>query len=110
MKFFSKITKKPNAVIKQVKDGLKIVSQKKICTFINGEYETDNPEIIAILKAHPNQFAADSPWNPVEKPIGNKVRYELLKYNELLIEAKKEGIKSKKKAEIIKALNEKEVI
>ncbi len=110
MKFFSKITDKPNSVIKQVKDGLKVVSQKRVCVFRNGEYDTDDPKIIEILQARPDQFATNHPWKPVaEKPIGNKVKYELLKYKELLIEAEKAGIKSKKKKEIIETLNKKEV-
>jgi len=112
MKFFSRITNKPNSVIQQVKDGLKVVSNKRICVFNNGEYETDDPEVIRKLKAHPEQFRTDHPWK-VEKPIeklGTKVKFELLKYTDLLVKAKEAGIKSKKKADIIKALNEKEVI
>ena len=107
MKFYSKITNKPNSVVEQVKDGLKVVSQKRICTFINGEYETEDPKIIEKLKAHPDQFRTDHPW---PKPIGNKVKYELLKYQELLMGAKKAGIKTYKvkKEVIIEALKRKE--
>ena len=113
MKFFSRITNKPNSVIQQVKDGLKVVSNKRICVFNNGEYETDDPKIIEILQAHPNQFATDHPWNPVGDKViakvGNKVEFELLKYKELLIKAKEAGINTykMKKEAIVKALNEK---
>ena len=109
MKFYSKITNKPNSVISQIKDGLKVVSNKRVCVFHNGEYETDDPKIIEILQAHPDQFRTDHPWKPVEK-LGTKVKFELLKYADLLAKAKEAGIESKKKAEIIKALNEKDVM
>ena len=107
MKFYSRITNKPNSVVEQVKDGLKVVSQKRICTFINGEFETEDPKIIEKLEAHPDQFRTDRPWN---QPIGNKVKYELLKYQELFIKAKEAGINpyKMKKGAIIEALKRKE--
>jgi len=110
MKFYSKITNRPNSVIKQVKAGLKVVENKRICVFHNGEYETDDPKIIEILQEHPNQFRTDHPWKPTEKPLGKKTNFELLKYQDLLVRAKEVGIKSKKKKEIIEFLNKKEVI
>ena len=107
MKFYSKITNRPNSVIEEVKDGLKVVSQKRLCTFFNGELETNDQRVIQKLLAKPNLFKT-TPWNEPVK-VGNKIKYELLKYAELLIEAKKAGIESKKKKEIIEALNKKEV-
>ena len=107
MKFYSQITKEPNAVIVQVKDGLKIVSQEQLCVFINGEFETDDPKLIETLQKRPDLFRTDHPW---DKPIGNKVKFELLKYKELLIKAKGAGIKTHKvkKEVIIEALKRKE--
>ena len=106
MKFYSKITKKPVSVIEEIKDGLKIVKQTRICVFIKGVCETDDPKVIEKLKAHPNKYRTDRPWK-LPEDLGTKVKYELLKYKELLIEAEKAGIKSKKKKEIIEALNKK---
>jgi len=123
VKFFSRITNKPNSVIEQIKDGLKIVSQKRICVFINGEYETNDPKIIEKLKAHPDRFRTDGPWlSPLKEAtlierIGlgglnmeSKVKSKLLQYQELLIKAEKAGIKTHKmkKEAIIEALIKKE--
>lgn len=101
MKFYSQITKEPNAVIEQVKYGLKIVSQKQWCIFINGELETDDPELIKKLQARPDLFRTN-PWN-VDI---HKVDFNTLKYEVLVDTAKKLGIKTygMKKEEIIKAL------
>ena len=107
MKFYSRVINKPNSVIKEVKDGLKIVKQTRICVFQNGEFETEDPKIIEKLQAHPNLFRTDQPW---PKPLGNKVKYELLKYKEIYKKAQDAGInphKMKKEA-IIEALIKKE--
>ena len=48
MKFYSKITKKPESVIEQIKDGLKIVKQTRVCVFKEGVCETNDPKVIAI--------------------------------------------------------------
>lgn len=62
LKFYSQIKTKPNAVIKQIKDGSKIVESKCICIFQNGVLETNDPEIIAELEKHPNLFRTDKPF------------------------------------------------
>jgi len=123
VKFFSRITNKPNSVIEEIKDGLKIVSQKRICVFQNGEFETEDPKIIEKLQKRPDLFRTDGPWLPplrkttlIERigldggNMGPKVKFELLKYKELYIKAKEAGInphKMKKEA-IIMALQKKE--
>jgi len=114
VKFYSVIANKPHAIMDgfRMKDGIKVAG-KQLCTFINGELETDNPEIIKRLQARPELFRADHPWNPVGDKVvgkvGNKVEFELLKYKELLIKAKEAGINTykMKKEAIVKALNEK---
>jgi len=56
LKFYSQITDKPNSVITQTKDGNKLVESKLVCTFINGELETEDPEVIEYLEGHPDKF------------------------------------------------------
>jgi len=122
MKFYSKRNTKgkPNTVVEEVKNGLNIVSQKQLCVFINGECEVEDPGVIQKLLAKPNQFRA-SPWTIDTHGTGDciceekiceecKIDYSSLKYNELLAKAKEAGIKTKKKEEIIKSLQEKEVM
>jgi hypothetical protein len=62
MKFYSKIVNKPESVITEVKDGLKIVSRKMLCQFWNGVCEVEDPEVIKKLQAHPERFRTDKPW------------------------------------------------
>jgi len=92
MKFYSKITKKPESVIEQIKDGLKVVKQTRVCVFKEGVCETNDPKVIEKLQAHPEYFRTDHPWKEL-KPIGNKVKLKVLK----------------KKKEIVKALNDKQI-
>ncbi|MCJ7790525.1 MAG: hypothetical protein MUP69_10210 [Candidatus Atribacteria bacterium] len=103
MKFYSQITNKPNAVITQVKDGLKLVSSKQLGVFINGELETNDPELIKKLQSKPDMFRTDHPWN---EKVESKVDFKTIKYDVLVDTAKKLGIKTygMKKEEIIEAL------
>ena len=112
MKFYSVIANKPHAIMDgfQIKDGTKVAG-KQLCTFVNGELETDNPEIIKRLQARPELFRTDHPWGEKgEVKVGNKVNFKLLQYQELLIKAKEVGINTykMKKEAIIEALKRKE--
>lgn len=62
MKFYSRITRQPESVQIEVKDGLKVISRKRLCMFENGVCEVEDPEIIEKLKAHPEKFRTDHPW------------------------------------------------
>lgn len=62
MRFYSRIVRKPESIITEIKDGLKVVSRKRMCQFHNGVCDTENPEVIALLKKHPNKFRTDKPW------------------------------------------------
>jgi len=62
LKFFSKVTRKPNAIIEEVRHGTKLIEQKCICTFINGVLETDDPKIIKKLEERKDLFRTDRPW------------------------------------------------
>ena len=59
MRFYCRITKKPNVVTEQVKHGLQVVSSKKLCTFIDGQLDTEDPHVIEKLKARPDLFGLD---------------------------------------------------
>ena len=84
MRFYCHITKKPNSVIERVMDGLKVVSQKRVCVFIDGQLDTDDPDVIKKLKARPDLF-----W------VGRAdVHYRALSYPELVYEAERLGIKT----------------
>jgi hypothetical protein len=74
MKFYSRVVNKPESVITEVKDGLKVVSRKMICQFINGVCEVNDPEVIEKLKLHPDKFRTDKPfptnyWQNTEEGI-----------------------------------------
>lgn len=62
MRFYSRIVRKPESIITEIKDGLKVVSRKKICQFRDGICDTEDPKVIALLKEHPNKFRTDKPW------------------------------------------------
>ena len=74
MKFYSRVVNKPESVITEVKDGLKVVSRKMICQIINGVCEVNDPEVIEKLKLHPDKFRTDKPfptnyWQNTEEGI-----------------------------------------
>lgn len=62
MRFYSRIVRKPESIITEVKDGMKVVSRKRVCQFFNGICDTEDPKVIALLKKHPNKFRTDKPW------------------------------------------------
>lgn len=97
MKFYTEVTREPKSVIKCVRDGLnKVVSMKRLCVFVDGELETDNPDVIKELKARPDLF-----W------VGREdVNYRTLAYPQLVYEAERLGISTYKvtKRDLMKAL------
>lgn len=96
MRFYCSMTRKPNVVVEQVKHGLQVVSQKKLCTFIDGQLDTEDSHVIEKLKARPDLF-----W------VGrDDVNYRTLDYPQLVYEAERLGIKTYKvsKKELLKAL------
>ena len=62
MRFFSRIVRKPESIITEIKDGMKVVDRKRVCQFFNGVCDTEDPKVIALLKKHPNKFRTDKPW------------------------------------------------
>ena len=62
MRFYSRITRKPESIITEVKDGKKVVSRERLCTFVNGVCDVSDPKVIARLKEHPNKYRTDKPW------------------------------------------------
>jgi len=62
MRFYSRIVRKPESIITEIKDGLKVVSRKRVCQFHNGICDTEDPKVIELLKEHPNKFRTDKPW------------------------------------------------
>ena len=62
MRFFSRIVRKPESIITEVKDGMKVVSRKRVCQFFNGICDTEDTKVIALLKKHPEKFRTDKPW------------------------------------------------
>ena len=62
MRFYSKITRKPNSVIKEIREGDKILSQKRLCVFVDGVCDTDDPKVIEELQKHPEMFRSDKPF------------------------------------------------
>lgn len=62
MRFYSRIVRQPESIITEVKDGTKVVSRKRVCQFLNGICDTEDPKAIAMLKKHPNRFRTDKPW------------------------------------------------
>jgi len=86
MRFYCAITRKPNSVIEQVKHGLQVVSQKRLCVFVDGQLDTDDPHIIEKLKERPDLF-----W------IGREdVNYRALDFPQLVYEAERLGISTYK--------------
>ena len=84
MKFYSKEISKPNSILEELRDGIKIVDRKCLCTFYNGELETNDPELIKKLQKHPDLFRTDRPW---QSKINWKITEEgikLLKQGERL--------------------------
>jgi len=62
MRYFSKIIDKPNAIIEEQRDGFRLVKQTKLCEFINGVLDTENPDVIAKLNKRPDLFST-TPWS-----------------------------------------------
>ena len=62
MRFYSRIVRKPESIITEIKDGLKVVDRKRVCQFFNGVCDTEDPKIITLLKKHPEKFRTDKPW------------------------------------------------
>jgi len=62
MRYFSKVISKPNSIIEEVRDGFKLVKQTRICTFIDGVLDTEDPELITKLNKRPDLFRTDRPW------------------------------------------------
>jgi len=86
VRFYCHITRKPNSVVKQVKHGLEVVSQKRICVFVDGQLDTEDPHVIEELEARPDLF-----WKGRED-----VNYRTLAYPQLVAEAERLGISSYK--------------
>ena len=82
MRFYSKITRKPNSVIKQIKEGDKILSQKRLCVFVDGVCDTDDPKVIEELKKHPDKFS--------DKPFPKKLDWKATEEGQQLMEKGKE--------------------
>lgn len=96
MRFFCAMSRKPNIVYEQVNRGLEIASRKRLCTFIDGQLDTNDPHVIEKLKARPELF-----W------IGREdVNYRALTFPQLVYEAERLGINTYKitKRDLIKAL------
>lgn len=103
MKFYSKITRKTNSIITEVRDGLKVVSRKRLCRFTNGVLDTENPEIIEKLSKRPDLFRTDKPWP--------SSRWEDTEEGiELLVKGKELGIDIRhiRKEALVKQIEEKE--
>jgi hypothetical protein len=97
-----------------VKDGLKVISRKRLCMFENGVCEVEDPEIIEKLKAHPEKFRTDHPWPTnywqdteegkmlLKKGESLKIdtRHIRKEYLIKLIEEKEKGIKKEEKLEL----------
>jgi len=62
MRFYSRIVRKPESIITEIKDGTKVVSRKRVCQFFDGICDIKDPEVIALLKEHPEKFRTDKPW------------------------------------------------
>ena len=83
MKFFSKIINKPNAIIERQMDGFRLIKNTKLCTFINGVLETDDPELIIKLNKRPDLFST-KPWATPYSWRTTEEGIELLKEGERL--------------------------
>ena len=82
MRFYSKITRKPNSVIKEIREGDKILSQKRLCVFVDGVCDTDDPKVIEELKKHPDKFS--------DKPFPKKLDWKATEEGQQLMEKGKE--------------------
>ena len=82
MRFYSKITRKPNSVIKQIKEGDKILSQKRLCVFVDGVCDIDDPKVIEELQKHPEMFS--------DKPFPKKLDWKATEEGQQLMEKGKE--------------------
>lgn len=82
MRFYSKITRKPNSVIKEIREGDKILSQKRLCVFIDGVCDTDDPKVIEELKKHPDKFS--------DKPFPKRFDWKTTEEGQKLMEKGKE--------------------
>lgn len=86
-------------------------NNKRLCKFVNGEYETDDPRAIKILKflyyKDDDHKKPDTKKQEVEQ-TDEGVELEEMTYNELKSLAKVEGVTvgHKSKAELITALKE----
>lgn len=63
MKFYSKIVNKPHSITEEVKDKTRVIKRTRLCIFIDGVLETDDPKIIAKLETRKDLFRSDKPWN-----------------------------------------------
>jgi len=123
-------------VIEQIKDGNKVVSQKRITTFINGVCDTDDPEVIEKLKGHPESFRTDKAWLKavdwkdteegkllmeqgrklgIDKLMGNNYKYISKPYLEKLIAEKLANcsnlkIETEPKIEVKKEMSYQEIV
>ena len=84
MIFYSKIIDRPNAIITEVRDGFKLVSQKKLCEFKEGRLETTDPDLIAKLEKRPDLFRTDKPWGVTLNWRTTEEGIKLLKQGEKL--------------------------
>lgn len=90
------MTRKPNVVYEQVNRGLEIASRKKLCTFVDGQLDTEDSHVIEKLKARPDLF-----W------VGREdINYRALTFPQLVYEAERLGINTYQvtKRDLIKAL------
>lgn len=63
MKFYSKITEKPETVSSQTKDAQgKVIESVVIAEFYDGVANVTDPEVIKKLKSHPEMYRTDKPW------------------------------------------------
>ena len=97
MKFYTEVTREPKSVIKCIRDDSnKVISMKRLCVFVDGELETNDPDVIKELKARPDLF-----W------VGrDDVNYRTLAFPQLVYEAERLGISTYKvsKKDLLKAL------
>lgn len=90
------MTREPNVVVEQVMHGLQVASRKRLCVFVDGQLDTEDPHVIEKLKERPDLF-----W------IGREdINYRALAYPQLIAEAERLGIETYKvnKRDLLKAL------
>jgi len=83
MRYYSKIINRPHAIITEVRNGLELISQKKLCTFINGVLDTEDPELIIKLNKRPDLFST-TPWSTPYNWKTTEEGIKLLKQGEKL--------------------------